>query len=184
MQIKIINVPLTDDGSIQAELNKFLATNRVLEVEQRFFQNDKGACWSFCVRYITYPGGLAPGAAKEKVDYKAVLGAKEFATFSTLREIRKQIAAQDAVPAYAVFTDEELAGIASLPKLEASKLISIKGIGDKKVQKYGQQLVELYRQRSAGQQDSAAAGSNPNAGMDIVENEKDTENSEARKLFS
>jgi hypothetical protein len=53
MQIKIVNIPLSDDGSMQAELNKFLATNRVLEVEQRFFQNEKGGCWSFCVRYIS-----------------------------------------------------------------------------------------------------------------------------------
>jgi superfamily II DNA helicase RecQ len=67
--------------------------------------------------------------------------------FSDLRELRKQIAANDAVPAYAVFTDEELAGIARLPELEAGKLISIKGIGDKKVQKYGKQLIDMYRQK-------------------------------------
>lgn len=37
MQIKIINVPLIDDGFMQVELNKFLAANRILEVEQHFF---------------------------------------------------------------------------------------------------------------------------------------------------
>jgi hypothetical protein len=42
MQIKIFNVPLTDNGVLQDELNRFLAANRVLEVEQHFFQNEKG----------------------------------------------------------------------------------------------------------------------------------------------
>jgi superfamily II DNA helicase RecQ len=144
MQIKIINVPLTDDGAMQAELNRVLASNRVLEVEQRFFQNEKGGCWSFCVRYIVQ---TEISQIKEKVDYKQVLSEKEFAVFASLREIRKQIAAQDAVPAYAVFTDEELANISRLPDLEASKLISIKGIGDKKVQKYGKQIIDMYNQK-------------------------------------
>ncbi|MDR0940881.1 MAG: HRDC domain-containing protein [Bacteroidales bacterium] len=153
MQIKIINIPLTDDGTMQAELNRSLASLRVLEVEQRFFQNEKGGCWSFCIRYIT--GGNATHGdtfssnSKEKVDYKQVLSEKEFAVFSALREIRKQIAANDGMPAYAVFTDEELAGIARLPKIEAAKLIAVKGIGDKKVQKYGKQLAEMYAQKVA-----------------------------------
>jgi len=147
MQKKIINVPLTDDGTVQAELNRLLASSRVLEVEQRFFNNEKGGCWSFCIRYIqNLPPQPEPYASREKVDYKKVLGEEEFKVFSDLRELRKQIAAQDAVPAYAVFTDEELAGIARLPRLEAGKLISIKGIGDKKVQKYGKMLVDMYHQ--------------------------------------
>lgn len=87
------------------------------------------------------------GAGKEKIDYKQVLGEKEFAIFSILRTIRKQLAEEDAVPAYAVFTDEELAGIAQLPEILIKKLTSVKGIGDKKVQKYGKLLVEKYRQQ-------------------------------------
>ena len=149
MQVKIINVPLTDDGSMQAELNRVLASHRILEVEQRFFQNEKGGCWSFCVRYIQSMMPSEFTSSKEKVDYKKVLSEQEFTVFSALREIRKQLAAQDAVPAYAVFTDEELASIARLPVLEAGKLTSIKGIGDKKAEKYGKQLVEMYRQSSS-----------------------------------
>jgi superfamily II DNA helicase RecQ len=145
MQLKIINVPLADDGTMQSELNKFLATNRVLEMEQHFFQNEKGGCWSFCIRYIVASAGsVSFSGSREKVDYKAVLSEKEFAVFSSLREIRKHLAQQEAVPAYAIFTDEELSGIARLPRVEASMLSSIKGIGEKKVQKYGKQVVDMY----------------------------------------
>ena len=150
MQIKIINIPLTDDGTLQAELNRFLAGHKVLEVEQKFFQNEKGGCGSFCIRYIenTASSQASQFAGKEKIDYKQVLDEKEFTVFSKLRECRKILAAEEAVPAYAVFTDEELAGIARLPELEADKLISIKGIGGKKVSKYGERIVKLYEEKN------------------------------------
>ena len=55
-----------DAGESMVELNRFLAGHKVLEVEQRFHQNEKGACWSFCVRYIPAVANLQ-NAPKEKV---------------------------------------------------------------------------------------------------------------------
>jgi superfamily II DNA helicase RecQ len=146
VQIKIITVPISDNGTMQAELNKFLSVNRVLEVEQHFFQNGNGGCWSFCIRYMPQVQNGIVNGSKEKVDYKQILSEKEFAIFSYLRVIRKQLADEDSIPAYAVFTDEELAGIAQLPELTAEKLTTVQGIGAKKVQKYGKNLVERYLQ--------------------------------------
>jgi superfamily II DNA helicase RecQ len=145
MQIRVFNIPIGDTGEMQAEMNRFLSTSRVLEIEQHFFQNEKGAFWSFCVRYLNNNAGFFQSSAssKRKVDYKEVLSESEFSIFSKLRECRKTIAANDAVPAYAIFIDEELAGIARLPVIEVGRLISVKGIGDKKVEKYGKQLIEL-----------------------------------------
>jgi len=146
MQIRIFNIPLTDTGELLAELNRFMAGHKVLEVEQRFFQNEKGGCWSFCVRHIpgTLSGGKSSGSGKVKVDYKEVLSESEFAVFSRLREIRKALANEDGVPAYAVFTDEELAGIARLGELTESGMKSVPGIGEKKVARYGRQMIEMY----------------------------------------
>ncbi len=47
MHIRVFNIPISDIGEIQAEMNRFLASNRVLEIEQYFYQNEKGAYWSF-----------------------------------------------------------------------------------------------------------------------------------------
>ena len=143
MQIRIFNVPLIDSGESLAEMNRFLAGHKVIEVEQRFFQNEKSGCWSFCVRYLPTTSNVQ-NALKEKIDYKQVLSEAEFAVFSKLREIRKQISITDVVPAYAVFTDEELAGITKLPIIEENKLLTVKGIGEKKVAKYGKQFVEMF----------------------------------------
>jgi superfamily II DNA helicase RecQ len=146
MQIRIFNIALTDDGEVLGEMNRFLASNKVLEMEQRFYQNEHGSYWSFCVRYLMInPSNFQQQTIKQKVDYKELLDENVFTIFSKLRECRKIIAANDAVPAYAVFTDEELAGIARLPEIEVGKLISVKGIGDKKAVKYGHQLIELFK---------------------------------------
>jgi len=80
MQIRIFIIPITDNGESQAEMNRFLAGHKVLEVEQYFFQNEKGACWSFCVRHlISNTGSFHQKTTKQKVDYKELLNENEFA---------------------------------------------------------------------------------------------------------
>ncbi len=146
MQIKTFNI-LAGDVAAESELNRFLNTNRIIDVQQAFYQTPSGACFAFCVRY-TAGNNAAPESNafshRVKKDYRNELPAEQFAVFARLRELRKQIAAKYAVQAYMVFTDEELASIARLPEIDARKLISIHGIGDKKVEKYGKELVEMY----------------------------------------
>lgn len=148
MQIRIFNIPVSDDGTHTNAMNSFLINHRVLEIEQQFYQGAQGHCWSFCVRYLnSFDATKKTLQAKTKVDYKNLLTEPEFTIFSKLRECRKEIASNDAVPAYAVFSDEELAGIAKLPAIDASKLISVKGIGDRKVEKYGHQLLSMLKSK-------------------------------------
>ncbi|MBR6355074.1 MAG: HRDC domain-containing protein [Paludibacteraceae bacterium] len=73
-----------------------------------------------------------------------------FAVFSQLRSIRKQLAEQEAVPAYAVFTDSELAEIAKLESIEPNAIQTISGIGQKRVEKYGIALCNKYNELNMG----------------------------------
>ena len=103
MQIQVFTIPITDTGECIAEMNRFLAGNKVLEIDQHFFQNEKNAGWSFCIRYLNNNGHVFNNQVnKQKIDYKELLNDTEFTVFSKLRECRKIIAATDAVPAYAV----------------------------------------------------------------------------------
>jgi superfamily II DNA helicase RecQ len=145
MQIKLFTIPIADDGNAILEFNKFLASHKVLETEQHFFQNEKGAVWCFCVRYLgNAANGFTGAASNIKIDYKTVLSEAEFSVFSRLREIRKEIAMADAVPAYAVFIDEELANICRLSEISATQIQTIKGIATKRMEKYGNVLVAKY----------------------------------------
>lgn len=101
----------------------------------------------FTIQYIDTEQNIQKSfPLKEKVDYKNVLDENTFAQFSKLREVRKKMAQDDAVPAYAVFTNEELAEIAKLEELNEKALLTINGIGEKRIEKYGKLLIELIKE--------------------------------------
>lgn len=79
----------------------------------------------------------------EKTDYKSVLSEEDFKMFSRMRVFRKQIADNDAVPAYAVFTDAELALFAQAGNLNEKTMLEIEGIGKKRMEKYGMTLLKM-----------------------------------------
>ena len=115
MQIKIFTIPVIGSEDFTIEFNKFLNSNKIIDIQQNF-SSDLGGYWTFCVRYINN-SPISGSSTKEKIDYKNVLSEKDFMVFSKLRELRKEIAVADAVPAYAVFTDEELSKIVQLDSI-------------------------------------------------------------------
>ncbi len=119
-----------------AEMNTFLRSRKVLQIESHLIDNSQGSFWSFCIRYIEGSSREIP--KKGKIDYKQVLDEDSFQRFSKLREIRKQVSREEAIPAYAIFTDEELSKLAQVVHLTASRMKEIKGIGSKKIEKYGE----------------------------------------------
>lgn len=147
MQVKIFTIPIFDNENAVNELNAFLRAQKILTVDKQLVTHEEQAFWTFCVSYLPQgTGGNTYGSTKAtKVDYKEVLDEKTFAVFSQLRSIRKQLAEQDAVPAYAVFTDSELAEIAKLETINMVMIQTIQGIGAKRTEKYGKALCESYQ---------------------------------------
>lgn len=145
MQIKLFTIPVGDNGTALEEMNRFLRTSKILEVDNQLISNEKGAYWCFCVRYIERTFN-PPGNDKPKIDYRRVLDSETFKKFSKLREIRKQVAIDEGIPAYAVFTDEELAGLAKLDTITQTSMLSIKGIGDKKVERFSKHFINIFQE--------------------------------------
>lgn len=131
------------------EMNKFLRGNKVVDISKSFVQQGNVAYWSFCVTYLVgVPSKVQqPGERKEKVDYKQILSEAEFVRFALLRTLRKQLAENDAVPAFAVFTDAELAEMAKMSELSAKNLLKINGLGEKRVEKYGEPLCRMFTEQ-------------------------------------
>jgi len=148
MQIKLFTIPASDTGVFTEELNRFLRANKVLEVENHLVSNERGASWHFCVKYVGAAAPAFPYPEKPKTDFKNELDEPTFKVFCQLKEIRKKLALEDAVPAYAVCTDAELADMARLSELTPQNLASVKGFGEKKLEKYGNRLVQLFKVES------------------------------------
>lgn len=144
MQIKIFTIPMFGGEAANDEMNVFIRSNKVINVERHFFTTQETGYWCFCVNYVenTASNTFVP-QGKQKVDYKEVLDEKTFAVFSRLREIRKQTADAASVPPYAVFTDAELAEIAKLESITPENMLTIKGIGQAKVDKYASAFCQM-----------------------------------------
>ena len=113
MQMRMFAIPAQDPASAEEELNSFLRTHRVLSVDRQLVQRPESAFWAVCVQFLAAGAASDAGAGKtkERVDYKELLSAEDFALFARLRDLRKAIAEKEAVPPYTVFTNEQVAAM-------------------------------------------------------------------------
>lgn len=148
MQIEIFTIPVVNGKDALAEMNKFLRTYRVAEIQKSFMPTEMGGCWSFCVTYLDSNKTPEVELKKGKIDYRNILEERTFAIFCEFRKLRKQIAEKEVIPPFAVFTDAELAEIAKLEPISLSTMKTIPGIGIKKIEKYGSQFVECVNETS------------------------------------
>jgi superfamily II DNA helicase RecQ len=101
--------------------------------------------WTICVTFE--PSGARPAGGKRgKIDFKDVLSPPEFAVFARLRALRKTMADGEGVPAYALFTNDQLAEMVQRRVSSAAALREIPGVGDSRVEKYGKAFLEVLKQ--------------------------------------
>jgi superfamily II DNA helicase RecQ len=137
MQLKIFTIPILGGEHLIEEMNVFLRSKKILQVRERMVSTEaEGSFWCFAVRYVD--DVTATDRERVKVDYQKVLDAAAFKRFLGFKLIRKQVAQNDAVPPYAVFTDSELAELAKLENPTLETMQAVKGVGEKKIEKYGQ----------------------------------------------
>lgn len=152
-------MPLAADEKQIEEMNHFLRANKIVDVRKELATVDGNSCWTFCVTYMQGNVMQTVNAAESrtgKVDYKEVLDDGAFRRFCAMRKVRKAMADADAVPAFAVFTDAELAELAKMERVDVNSMQQVPGIGKKKVEKYGEKFcLEMTRvaDETAGQLD-------------------------------
>jgi hypothetical protein len=125
MQIQIFTIPIMGGEKLLEEMNVFLRSKKVLQVKEQLVNHSDGIFWCYSVRYVDDVS--VAEREKAKVDYREVLGEVAFGRFTAMREIRKKVALDDAVPAYAVLTDGELAELAKVEVITAATLKNVKG---------------------------------------------------------
>ncbi len=152
MQLKFFTIPAMGEGNsvMEDELNAFLRGHRILNVQRELVNNGQMSCWCCCVEYIEGSKGTDSirSTGKEKIDYRNVLSESDFEKFRILRECRKILAEEEAVPPYAVFLDEHLSVIAQKAEINEAALKSVNGVGEKKIEKYSKRFLELWNEKA------------------------------------
>ena len=112
MGLRFFVVSVMNPEASEQELNGFLASHKVVSIERQLIDQGVNSFWAICVDYVSHgpsDGISRSNVARNRVDYKAILPQEEFAVYSQLREMRKELAQTEAVPVYALFTNEQLA---------------------------------------------------------------------------
>jgi superfamily II DNA helicase RecQ len=150
LQLKFFIIPVGDTEESELEINRFLRSVRVVNMQREFVDQGPNSFWSVAVEYLpaARSAGEKDNLKKSKIDYKQVLSPEDFALFAQLREWRKVEAAEIGVLVYTIFTNEQLAKIAEQKIRTQAGLQEIEGVGEAKAKKFGKAVIEIVRKGS------------------------------------
>jgi superfamily II DNA helicase RecQ len=133
------------EKSVTDELNIFLRSHRIVNVEKKLIDGERGTGWVFIIEYGSEGSGNKNASnTSQRVDYREVLNADEYALFDKLRNLRKELADKSGIPVYAVFTNDQLAGMVKKRPKTAKDLLSITGVGEARTKQYGEAFLRLF----------------------------------------
>ena len=106
-----------------------------------------GGYWSICVTSAAAKSkDSKPGSRSKRIDYRDVLNEQDFSIFARLRTLRKELAERDGVPAYALFTNEQLADLVRKRVTSKQAMEAIQGVGAGRIEKYGDTFLNLLKE--------------------------------------
>ncbi|HDR4440357.1 DNA helicase RecQ [Bacillus thuringiensis serovar brasilensis] len=80
---------------------------------------------------------------KERVETKQIV--QDHPLFEVLREVRKEIAQGEGVPPFVIFSDQTLKDMCAKMPQSDSELLTVKGIGEHKLVKYGSHFLQAVQ---------------------------------------
>lgn len=83
---------------------------------------------------------------KTRVSQRAAVGNYDRKLFARLRKLRKAIADEENIPPYVVFNDATLIEMAEQMPLSPGEMLSVNGVGTRKLERFGAPFMALIRQ--------------------------------------
>jgi superfamily II DNA helicase RecQ len=150
VQVKLFTIPLCELETGEDELNRFIRGRQVLELVHYFVPEGADSRWCFLIKYLDGPVKNRETANRQdRIDYRDVLDPVSFNRFCLLRKARKAVAEKEGVPAFAVFTDKQMAELARFELLTVENMCKVEGIGAGKTEKFGAAILKWIKTESS-----------------------------------
>lgn len=147
MRLKFFVVPALDSAAAEAELDRFLARHRVIRAERHLVAQGAGTYWAICIEYLESSALRKDTPSKKgKIDYKEVMAPEDFRRYLALRDLRKTLAEREGVPAYKVFTNEQLATMVLQRIRSQPRLAELAGVGPSRLERYAEPFLQLLQE--------------------------------------
>lgn len=131
---------LLSNGSVKevSEFIEFLISDELIAVEHGTYPTLK----------VTEKGkevllGKENVLRKERVETRQIV--QDHPLFEVLREVRKEIAQREGVPPFVIFSDQTLKDMCAKMPQSDSELLTVKGIGEHKLVKYGSHFLQAVQ---------------------------------------
>lgn len=149
-------------GFDEHELREFMADNEALEVQHHFFEHEQSPWLVLVVCYRPNESTTSKGPKRDRREKpEAALDPVERERFEALRGWRKTRAQTDGVPVYVILVNRQLAEIAKTAPRSLNELAAVKGIGEARLERYGEDVLRILREAESGE---SAAKNAVNAG--------------------
>ncbi len=171
MKCKTFKIHLREEtGSFEeAKLDKFLENLKHVQISSTLVNDEY---WSVLIFYNddfinktqsfdnlidASEKNLKPKPAAEKTSKSEtapaepiVLTADEEKTYAVLREWRNENSARDGLPPYMIAHNDSLMLMSKIRPKSHDELVQIKGFGEKRAQKYGDEILQIMNKSQAG----------------------------------
>ena len=160
MQFKTFRITISSPERSEGELNAFLRGHRILSVD-RHFCSDQGGYWALIVEYAEdgHADMVRPSKRRERASVTDELSDVEKARFERFRKKRYEVSLERGIPAYAIFTDKELAILSRLEELSFEGVKSLKGISPAHLEDNLHCLIEEQADETGGAPDGTDSSS-------------------------
>lgn len=142
MKIHFFSVNALEPAEDQVAIDDFCSRHRVVAIDKKLLENVQIPYWAVSVTYLEASASLKkseyPVNKKSQIDYQVVLKPSDFALYTKLRTLRKEISDSEKVPAFALFTNAQLADMVTSKVTTRRALGKIDGIGEAKLEKYAE----------------------------------------------
>ena len=144
MKLKVINIRLTKEHlqKDEEELNQFLETVSVKKTSCQLI-NAQVNFWSIVVFYDQKPTREPRTSQLSKIAYTidTALNEEEQKMLDSFKIWRQTRANELNLPTYMICSNSELTTLVKVRPDSIEKLVSIKGFGDQKIAKFGEEII-------------------------------------------
>jgi len=153
MRSKIFSVPLQSEDALDKErkLNDFLGATNVKRVFASLANQPEGSMWSVLFLYEdeAQVAQKTPASPDATVAPGTPLTGEQIKSIVALKKWRADQAALEGVPLYMVAQNRWLEEIVQMPGRTLDDLQKIRGLGEWRVQKYGNKILEILNTANA-----------------------------------
>lgn len=147
MKVKVFTLPWRAEGGFDdSAVETFLEAHTAVDVSEHFFVHEKTPVLVLVVTYRSSgPSKVGRDRPATGRDLVNTLTPAEKTRYEALRAWRNQRARQSGKPPYLILTNQQAAELARTPPASAAQLREVRGIGESRVEAFGEELIALLR---------------------------------------